>query len=56
MGAGWGKWREMSGIVCDKRMAIMLNAAGYNIVMRPIPMYGSDTLALRKAALLLERT
>ena len=27
VGAGWGKWRIMSGIVCDKRMSIMLKAA-----------------------------
>ena len=56
VGAGWGKWREMSGIVCDKRMSIMLKVAVYKTVMRPVLMHGSDTLALRKAGLLLERT
>ena len=52
MGAGWGKWREMSGIVCDKRMSIMLKAAVYigpNIVVVTVLMYGSETWAMRKA-------
>ena len=46
----------MSGIVCDKKMPIMLNAAGYKTGLRPVLMHGSETLALRKAGLLLERT
>ena len=48
----------MPGIVCDKRMPIMLKAAaGYKTVVRPVLMYGSETLALRKAEQnLLERT
>ena len=57
MGAGWGKWLEMSGIVCDKRMPIMLKAAVYKTVVRPVLMYGSETWARRKADQnLLERT
>ena len=27
VGAGWGHWRELPGIVCDKRMSIMLKVA-----------------------------
>ena len=48
----------MPGIVCDKRMSIMLKAAaGYKTVVRPVLMYGSETLALRKTEQnLLERT
>ena len=48
----------MPGIVCDKRMPIMLKAAaGYKTVIRHVLMYGSETLALRKAEEnLLERT
>ena len=57
MGAGWGKWLEMPGIVCDRRMAIMLKMAVYETVIRPVLMYGSETWALRKAEQdLLERT
>ena len=50
--AGWGKWREISGLVCDKRMPIMLKTAVYigpNIVVGTVLMYGSETWALRKA-------
>ena len=46
--AGWGKWLEMSGIVCDRRMPIMLKMAVYETVFRPVLMYGSETWALRK--------
>ena len=50
-----GKWREMARIVWAKKIPIM-HAAGYKIIMRPVLIYGSETLALRKAVLLLERT
>ena len=45
VGAGWGKWLEMSGIVCDKRMPIMLKAVHvlYKNIIRPVLMYGSET-------------
>ena len=44
VGAGWGKWRDISGIVSDKRMPIMLKAAVYNkTVIIPDIMYGSET-------------
>ena len=47
----------MSGIECEKMMPIMLKAAVYNNVIRPVLMYGSETWALRKAEQnLLERT
>ena len=42
-GDEWGKWREMSGIVCEKRMPIMLEAAVYKTIIKPVLM-----LTLRK--------
>ena len=45
-----GKWRDISEIVCDKRMPIMLTAAVYKTVIRPVLMYGCETWALRKGA------
>ena len=57
VGAGWGKWRDTSGIVCDKRMPTVLKAAVYKTVIRPVLMYGSETWPLRRAdKKLLERT
>ena len=51
-----GTWREMSGIVCDKRMPIVLIALSsrglYNnnkTVIGPVLMGASETWALRKA-------
>ena len=43
-GAGWVKWREIAGIVCDTKMPIILKA-----VVRYVLMYGCETWALRKA-------
>jgi exonuclease III len=55
--AAWNKWREMSGIMCDKRMPIQLKAKVYKTVVRPVLMYGSELWALRKAEQqLIERT
>jgi hypothetical protein len=55
--AAWNKWREMSGIMCDKRMPIELKAKVYKTVVRPVLMYGSELWALRKAEQqLIERT
>ena len=39
LGAGRGKWREMSGIVCDKWMPIVLKVAIYKTITRLVLMY-----------------
>ena len=44
-----GNGREISRIVRDKGMPVMLKAAVYKTVIRPVLMCGSDTWALRKA-------
>ena len=46
--AVWGKWREVAGVVCDKKMPIRLKVKIYSTVVRPVLMYGSETWALRQ--------
>ena len=44
-----GKWRETSGVMCDKRMAVKLKVKVYKIVIRPVLLYGMEALALRRS-------
>jgi hypothetical protein len=37
---GWMKWREASGILCDKRMR--LKRKFYKIIAKPTILYGSE--------------
>ena len=46
---GWNKWRECSGILCDKRMPVKLKLRIYTACIRPVLLYGIETLALRRA-------
>ena len=51
------KWREMSGVVCDKKMASMTKAAVYKPIISHVLMNVNQTRALRKAEQnFLERT
>ena len=55
--AAWGKWREVAGVVCDRKMPIKLKIKVYSTVVRPVLIYGSETWApRRKEEAKLERT
>ena len=45
----WGKWRETSGVMCDKRMTVKLKVKIYKSVIRPVLLYGMEALALRRS-------
>ena len=45
----WAKWRETSGIVCDKRMSVKLKVKIYTSVIRPVLLYGMEALALKRS-------
>ena len=39
--AGWCKWREMCGVLCDKRMPLRLKGTIYHSIVRPAVLYGT---------------
>ncbi|XP_056107178.1 uncharacterized protein LOC130085442 [Rhinichthys klamathensis goyatoka] len=38
----WLKWRQVTGILCDRRMPISLKGKIYKTVVRPVALYGSE--------------
>ena len=55
--AAWQKWREVTGVILDKKMPLKLRMKVYKTVVRPVILYGAETWSLkRKEEGLLERT
>ena len=46
--AAWNKWREVSGVVGDRRMPRKLKVKIYTTVIRPVLMYGAEVWTVRK--------
>ncbi|KAJ2943370.1 hypothetical protein O0L34_g12180 [Tuta absoluta] len=44
--AAWLKWREVTGVTCDRRMPVKLKGLVYKSMIRPVLTYGSETWAL----------
>ena len=40
--AGWMKWRQASGILCDKRVPQKLKGKFYRMTIRPIMLYEAE--------------
>lgn len=38
--AGWGRWRRVSGVACDKKLN-QAKMGRYKSVVRPVVMYGA---------------
>jgi hypothetical protein len=47
MNAGWMKWRQVSGTICDRRMPLKLKGKIYKTIIRPVVLYGSECWATK---------
>ena len=55
--AAWKKWKELSGVLCNRSMPIAVKGKVYRTMVRPVLIYGSETWTLkRREEERLERT
>ena len=43
IGKAWNKWRELTGVLCDKKIPKKLKVLIYKTVIRPTLLYGNET-------------
>ena len=46
--AAWKKWKELSGVLCDRRMPTGVKGKVYRTMIRPVLIYGSEAWTLRR--------
>ena len=46
--AGWNGWRKVSGVICDRRLPVRVKGKVYSLMMRPVMVYGLETVAVTK--------
>ena len=45
---GWMKWKEVSGVMCDRKMPVELKDKVFKTITRPAMTYGSECCAVKK--------
>ena len=45
---GWMKWKEVSGVMCDRKMPVELKDKVFKTIIRPAMTYGSECWAVQK--------
>ena len=43
---GWMSWRKVSGVLCDRKLSAKVKSKMYKSVVRPIMLYGMETVAV----------
>ena len=46
--AAWGQWRDISGVISDKKIPKKLKIKLYMTVIRPVLLYGAECWTVRK--------
>jgi len=46
---GWQKWKNASGVLCDRKIPLRLKGKIYRMVVRPALLYGSECWPIKKA-------
>ena len=55
--AAWCKWRELTPVICDKKILARLTAKVYKSMVRPVLLYGAETWVTKETDMkLLEKT
>ncbi|XP_063859173.1 uncharacterized protein LOC135100139 [Scylla paramamosain] len=45
---GWNNWRQVSGVICDRRVPVRVKGKVHKAVVRPALMYGLEAAPLKK--------
>ena len=45
---GWMKWKEVSGVMCNRKMPVALKDKFFKTIIRPPMPYGSECWAVKK--------